>query len=139
MSKMSDEWVREQLAAARVTIEQGEAILTLMKTWDDIVLPDDQSSKALELFAGLAVGHPVIEDEKPGEWFDAVPGAITTGDVVRVKADAFDGAAAPIHNGRVGKVVGIRYGDIIFKSTDGKDPRHDSTHYSPYKLQKLVK
>jgi hypothetical protein len=35
-------------------------------------------------------------------------------------------------------VVAVRYGDIIIKTTDGKEPVLDGSHYSPYKLEKLV-
>ena len=40
---------------------------------------------------------------------------------------------------RRGKVVGVRYGDIIFKSTDNKEPILDGSHYSPYQLQKRIR
>ena len=52
--------------------------------------------------------------------------------------DAYEGDLGRVHNGRRGKVVAVRYGDVIFKSTDGKSPVLDGAHYTPYKLEKLV-
>ena len=66
------------------------------------------------------------------------PGNIKVAEVVRVKADLFDGELGPIHNGRVCRVVGVRYGDVIVKSIDDRTPVLDGTHYSPHDLQKLV-
>jgi len=57
---------------------------------------------------------------------------------VRVKLDAYQGSTGSLHNGRRGKVVGIRYGDIIFKSNDNREPILDGAHYSPHQLQKRV-
>jgi hypothetical protein len=66
------------------------------------------------------------------------PGFIKVSEVVRVKADAFDGELGALHNGRKGVVVGVRYGDVIIKSTDGKEPILEGAHYPPAKLEKLV-
>ena len=43
-----------------------------------------------------------------------------------------------IHNGRRGKIVSIRYGDIIVKTTDGKEPMMEGFHYTPQQLEKRV-
>jgi hypothetical protein len=32
----------------------------------------------------------------------------------------------------------VRYGDIIVKTNDGKEPVLDGVHYKPYDLEKLV-
>jgi hypothetical protein len=91
------------------------------------------------LFTKLAVNHSILPDKPDEVWTDAQPGAILVGDEVRVKSDAYDGDTGVIHNGRRGKVVAVRYGDIIFKSNDGKMPVLDGTHYTPYQLQKRVR
>jgi hypothetical protein len=72
-------------------------------------------------------------------WIPLQPGQVTVADVVRVKADAFSDKLGPIHNGRKGTVVAVRYGDIIVNSTDGKTPELKGVHYSPYKLEKRVR
>ena len=64
---------------------------------------------------------------------------VLVGDEVRVKSNAYDGDTGVMHNGRRGKVVAVRYGDIIFKSNDNKEPVLDGTHYTPYQLQKRVR
>jgi hypothetical protein len=68
-----------------------------------------------------------------------MPGQLVVGDEVRVLANAFTDKVGVAHNGRRGRVVAIRYGDVIFKSTDDKEPLLDGTHYSPYKLEKRIK
>ena len=102
-------------------------------------LSSNQVKETVELFTKLAVNHSILP-EKPDEvWADAQPGAILVGDEVRVKSDAYDGDTGTMHNGRRGKVVAVRYGDIIFKSNDEKEPVLDGTHYTPYQLQKRVR
>lgn len=68
-----------------------------------------------------------------------MPGRLVVGDEVLVREDAFSGELAPIHNGRRGRIVAIRYGDIIVNSTDDMQPSLVGTHYSPYHLLKLEK
>jgi hypothetical protein len=55
-----------------------------------------------------------------------------------VRADAFEGQLGTLHNGRRGVVVGVRYGDVIIKTTDGKTPVLEGAHYPPDKLEKLI-
>lgn len=139
MPEVNYEWVREQLEAAKVKVGSGKAILKLLEAWDKIPsLSPNMTEEALEVFVLLARGHAIKQEESEEDyiWVDLQPGQITVGDVVRVKSDAFTEKLGTIHNGRRGSVVGVRYGDVIFKSTDGKEPNLDGIHYSPYKLEK---
>jgi hypothetical protein len=43
-----------------------------------------------------------------------------------------------MHNGRRGRVVAVRYGDVIFNSTDNKKPLLEGAHYPPNFLEKLA-
>ena len=43
------------------------------------------------------------------------------------------------HNGREGVVTAIRSGDIIVKTNDDRLPQLDGAHYSPDKLEKMIK
>ena len=131
-------WVREQMQAARVKVGTGNAVLKLLETWETLKLSDNQAKEAIQYFSIFAQGHAVVEDDPNEVWVDARPGGIVIGDQVRVKADAFDGDTGKLHNGRKGKVVGVRYGDIIFKSNDDKSPVIDGAHYSPHQLEKRV-
>lgn len=139
MPEINREWVIEQLEAAKVKVGSGKAILKLLEAWAEIPkLSENMTEEVLNVFPKLARGHvlKVEENENDYIWSDLQPGQITIGDVVRVKADAFDGNLGAMHNGRRGKVVAVRYGDVIFKSTDDRDPVLDGVHYSPYKLEK---
>ena len=139
MPEVNIDWVRAQMEEAKVKVGVGNAVLKLLEHWETMKLSENQMKDALDLFGKLALGHSIVP-EKPDElWIDAQPGAILAGDEVRVKADAYDGSTGAIHNGRRGKVVGVRYGDIIFKSTDDKTPVLDGAHYTPHLLQKRIR
>jgi hypothetical protein len=90
------------------------------------------------MFSKLALGHIVIKEKKNETWVPVRPGDIKVTEIVRVRADAFDGELGMVHNGRKGVVVGVRYGDVIIKSTDGKEPVLEGAHYPPQKLEKLI-
>jgi translation initiation factor IF-1 len=69
-------------------------------------------------------------------WVPVTPGQIKPGDKVRVRPDAFTGELARIHNGRLAEVIKVVYGDVIVKSTDGRKPRLEATHYPPQHLER---
>ena len=138
MPEINEKWIKEQMQDAKVKVGVGNALLKLIATWEQLKISDSQQKEVLALFNKLALGHAVTPDVPNEVWIDAQPGAITVGDQVRVKLDAYQGSTGSLHNGRRGKVVGIRYGDIIFKSSDGREPNLDGSHYSPHQLQKRV-
>ena len=138
MPEVNYDWVRLQMQDARVKVGVGNAILKLLKTWEGLKLSEPQMKEVIEYFSQLALTHSIVPAPAEEKWVDAQPGAILVGDEVRVKSDAYDGQTGTIHNGRRGRVVAVRYGDIIFKSNDGKEPVLDGTHYAPYQLQKRV-
>lgn len=142
MPEINREWIAEQLEAAKVKVGSGRAILKLLEAWEEIPkLSDKMTEEVLTIFPLIAKGHvfKVEESDEDYTWIDLQPGQITIGDVVRVKADAFSDNLGIIHNGRRGKVVAVRYGDVIFKADDGKTPPLEGIHYSPYKLEKRVR
>jgi hypothetical protein len=141
MPEVNYEWVRQQMEEAKVKVGSGKAVLKLLAVWEEETkLSENLSKEAIEVFSKLALNHALSTPVKVDEvWVPAQPGQITVGDEVRVLSDAFDDQAGTIHNGRRGKVAAIRYGDVIFKSTDGKSPELDGVHYSPYKLEKRIK
>ena len=142
MPEIDKKWIMEQLEAAKVKVGSGKAILKLLDTWDTIPeLSEAMTEEVLRVFPLLARGHALKVEESEDDyiWIDLQPGQITVGDVVRVKADAFADKLGPIHNGRRGTVVAVRYGDVIFNDTDGKKPELKGVHYSPYKLEKRVR
>jgi hypothetical protein len=139
MPEINYEWVKEQLAAAKVKVGSGKAILKLLAAWEEIPkLSPAMTEEVMTIFPQLAKGFSLHEEEVETDfiWRDLQPGQITVGDVVRVKLDAFEDNLGPIHNGRRGVVVAVRYGDVIINDTDGKQPVLKGVHYSPYKLEK---
>lgn len=138
MPEVNYDWVRQQMQEARIKVGVGNAILKLLKTWETLNLSSAQMKELMQYFPSLAMTHSIVPEPVEEKWIDAQPGAISVGDEVRVKADAYDGSTGVMHNGRRGRVVAVRYGDIIFKSNDGKEPLLDGTHYAPYQLQKRI-
>jgi hypothetical protein len=142
MPEMNHEWIKEQLEAAKVKVGSGKAILKLVEAWEK--LPDMSTAmvdEILTVFPLLAKGHVIKQEDSEDNyrWVDLQPGNITVGDVVRVKSNAFTEKLGTVHNGRLGKVIAVRYGDVIFNSTDGKTPALNGVHYSPYKLEKRIR
>jgi hypothetical protein len=131
-------WIKEQLQAAKVRKPVGDATMKLVELVDSTELTEEQREQTIEMFAKLARGHAHVKINKKETWLPARPGDIKVADRVRVKADAFTSDAGVLHNGRSGVVVGVRYGDVIIKSNDGKEPVLDGAHYSPHALEKLV-
>lgn len=142
MPEINREWILEQLEAAKVKVGSGKAIMKLLEAWEEIPkLSDNMTEEVLNVFPQIARGHTIKEEENEDDyyWTPLQPGQITVTDVVRIKADAFRDELGPLHNGRRGTVVAVRYGDVIFNSTDGKSPELKGVHYSPYKLEKRVR
>jgi hypothetical protein len=142
MPELNQEWIKEQLTAAKVKVASGKAVLKLLAAWEELPeLSPAIVEEVLSVFPVLARGHALKQEESDDDyrWIDAQPGGIIVGDVVRVKADAYTEKLGTVHNGRVGKVIAVRYGDIIVNSTDDKKPPLAGAHYSPYKLEKRVR
>lgn len=138
MANLDMNWVKSQLQAAKVRKPVGDATMKLIELFDSFEMTKEYKDKTIEMFSVLAKGHIVVKEKKDEKWIPVQAGDIKVTETVRVKADAFDGQLGTIHNGRRGVVVGVRYGDVIIKSTDGKDPILDGAHYPPQKLEKLV-
>lgn len=140
MASKKKSWIYEQIQAARVRKPIGNAIVALVEKFEEVSegLSEDDMKKAIEIFSKVSLGHAIVKENKDEKWAPLQPGFITVGDIVRVKQDAFTGDLGKLHNGRRGRVVAVRYGDVIFKSDDGKEPTLDGAHYSPYSLEKLI-
>ncbi len=139
-SEATDKWITDQLVAARVSVPVGNAIIALLETWGDLGFPnDEQRDKALELFVRLAKTEAIVEpsDER---WVPAQAGFdLNVGDTVRVRSNYYtEPHLGRTHNGRVGRIVAKRFGDIIVDMTDGKLPELRSAHYPSQALDKKL-
>jgi hypothetical protein len=139
MPEINEQWAKEQFQAAKVRVGVGNTVLKLLKAWNEIDANEKVAAEAISIFSKLALNHSLVTENKEEVWVPAQPGFIQVGDVIRVMHDAFSDSTGRIHNGRVGKVVAVRHGDVVFRSTDDKDPFLDGAHYSPYKLEKRMK
>lgn len=132
------DWVKSQLQAAKVRKPVGDATIKLIELFESLELSEEHQKKTVELFSKLSLGYAYVKENRNELWVPARPGDIKVSDIVRVRADAYTGDLGTLHNGRRGRVVGVRYGDVIFKSEDGKEPVLDGAHYPPQMLEKLV-
>lgn len=142
MPEVNYEWVKQQFTEAKVKVGSGNAVLALLAVWEkQAQLSPNLAKEAIEVFSKVALNHALLEPKAAVDevWIPLQPGNIFVGDEVRVLPDAFDDSTGSIHNGRRGKVIGVRYGDVIIKSTDGKLPELNGSHYSPYKLEKRIR
>lgn len=139
MKPQNEAWIREQLQAVKARRAVGDTLLKLLDVWESLEekLSDQLKQEVLQYFSQLAMRHSLVED-KERTWLPAGPGQIRVGDEVRVAPTAFTGDLGMLHNGRIGRVVAVRYGDVIVNSTDGKEPVLDGTHYPPQALQKAL-
>lgn len=139
------EWAREQLKAVGMDGTKGELIQQLLELylpkavrqgWDA-----DNQQKVLGMFYELALGHALVaqQDDEDAVWVQAQPGQLVVADTVRVRRDGYSGSAGLVHNGRVGVITALRYGDIHVRYTDGLEPSHDFIRHSPHVLEKRVK
>jgi len=139
MEPINYTWVSEQLASAKVRKMVGNSVIKLLKSWEEMEVEDKFAEETLEAFKHLALGHSLVAPYKDEVWVPVIPGQIKVADKIRVKHDAFKGKAGAVHNGRRGVVVAVRYGDIIIRSNDNKEPFLDGAHYSPFQLEKRIK
>ena len=140
MPEVDMDWVKQQLIQNKTKKMVGDAVLKMLETWGELKEKNSKNSKEiLDLFQKLAQGYALVPENKNEKWAQALAGAIKVTDVVRVSFNAFDVESGKSQfNGRRGKVVGVRYGDIIFKSTDDKTPVIEGAHFRPEDLEKLV-
>lgn len=139
MSEVNYEWVKEQMTAARLRRGPGDAVLKLLKFWEEINLTPDQAKEALEAFSKIAQGHSIVPENKDEVWVTAQGGQVKVGDQVRVKSDAFEGKAGQEQNGRPGRIVAIRTGRIVVRGTDTREPVIDGVLYFPQQLDVRIR
>lgn len=134
-------WVLQQLTEAKAKPAVARTVCLLLDVWEssNTKLSEKDEESTLEFFSKLAM-HQTIIDEKEENvvWAEVSPGSVKVGDIVRVKSDAFKGAIGEMHNGRIGKIIVSRQGDIIVKITDSRLPVLDEPRYSPFHLERKV-
>jgi hypothetical protein len=134
------EWARDQMKAADLLQPTQAAVEKLLSTLDKMNLTESASDAAVATFSRLARGHALVTAQETVDevWEQARPGNLVLGDQVRVKTDAYSGTIGQVNNGRRGRIVGIRYGNIYVKYTD-EGYGTDSIHHKPSALEKRVR
>jgi hypothetical protein len=140
MNNVDYNWVKEQLTLSKKRVKIGNAILKLLETWEEIPEMDTKSTEEIfDALGKLAQNHALVAGESDGVWVQAMAGQLIVGDRVRIKSTAFTGTEGKLYNGRVGRIVAIRTGRIVFRSNDNKEPLIDGTHFFPDVLEKRIR
>lgn len=139
-------WVRDQLDGAGYGAVTGERrtvremVELLFLQLDSIKwLSDSERRDAIDIFTKLAKGYAIASDDvqnRRGNWIQFLLGDQPVGVTVRVKNNAYEGAAGEMHNGMIGKLVAARNRQAVVQyanSSEGTGHRH-----SPDILEVLV-
>jgi len=131
-------WVREQLTLIGASAPVYNAVNRLLDVAAGFT--ERERDLAIDAFIKLIKGEALYvepDNDDHTAWAPAQRGFLNVGDVIRVKTSAYASDAGIFHNGRVGKIVAIRYGDIIVRYIDGREPNPDTgARHSPDVLEK---
>jgi hypothetical protein len=144
MADVNMDWVKQQLTQNKTKKAVGDSVIKLLSTWDEVKqknepLKNINPQEIVDIFGKLSMGHALVKDDKNENWVKAQIGQIKVADTVRILFDAFDESTGKSNlNGRRGRIVAVRSGDIIIKTDDDKLPVLDGIHVRPEFLEKLV-
>lgn len=138
------ESVREHMNEAKVQQEvrwMVEHLLTsLWAEQERLSLSEDTVKQAIEIFDTVSKGHRIVPEAPDEVWIPARNGILVVGDTVRVRGDAYSKSPATAHNGRAGRIVGIRYGDIhVYYDAKPGETIHSSVRHKADMLEKRVR
>jgi hypothetical protein len=144
MADTNMDWVKEQLTQNKTKKVVGDSVIKLLGTWDEIKKKNEplktvNPQDIIDIFSKLSMGYVLVKEIKNERWVKAQIGQIRVADVIRIPFDAFDDSTGKSSlNGRRGRIVAVRSGDIIIKTDDEKLPVLDGVHIRPEFLEKLV-
>ena len=144
MANTDMDWVKEQLTQNKTKKAVGDSVLKLLTVWDEVKEKNESVKNInpqdiVDIFSKLAMGYALIQENKNENWIKAQIGQIKVADTVRISFNAFDESTGKSSlNGRRGRIVAVRSGDIIIKTDDGKMPVLDGLHVRPEFLEKLI-
>lgn len=128
-------WVHDQLEKMNASEKAKEAVKAMADALNEVGVAARDATTAANALAELVKGHSLLPEETEEAWMPVIPGLVHSGDVVRVRHDAFEGDMAKKHNGRVGVVLFVRSGDISVRMTDGLSPNLDGARYRAEHLE----
>ncbi len=114
----NEKWLAAQFEADKTDAAVANLIIAHLKTWESLDVKEGKEDDILERFVKLAKGQMIADPEPDAKWLSGAVQTPGVGQTVRVPPDKFTGHRGQALNGRVGKVVAVRYGDVIFNTTD---------------------
>lgn len=130
-------WVSKQLAGTQLDQQTKDAVVYVLERLRQEDLTDDQERATLNTALKLAAGHSIAETPKDERWGPVVPGDYAVKDVVRVKANAFEGELGQRHNGKQGRVVASRNG-LVMVVLDDSPSSEIQMRYKPEHLERKL-
>lgn len=115
---LDKKWLNNQFKLDKTDPDVVRRIMALLEASEEPTHLDDKLDEVLEKFSKLARGQMIADPEPEAKWLSGAVQTPGVGQTVRVPPDKFTGQRGQALNGRVGKVVAVRYGDVIFNTTD---------------------
>jgi hypothetical protein len=112
------EWASAQMVKAGVSQPVQTSVNKLLDVWGQMSHTPRTLEETLAAFTALVRSQALAADEGDplGDWVQARPGHIVMGDTMRVKVSAYPGSKGELYNGKLGKVIGLRYGSVFLDS-----------------------
>lgn len=130
-------WIKAQLDGSKTRQDLSTSVIRLLDVVETMRTNDDELREILEKFHKLALGHSIAPVDPAERWVQVLPGEYSVGDTVRVHNDAYTGEWAVKHNGKRGRVAGVRGARVIVIYEDARDSE-DQHYHDPSKLDRLA-
>lgn len=131
------DWIDSQLTRAKISQPVKTSVKRLLEVMETMNHTDDTLRQTLDAFHKLSLTHAIAADDPDENWVQCLPGEYKSGDTVRVHADAYTGAHGSRHNGKRGRVAGVRGGSTIVIYDDAVSSE-DQSYHDPKKLDRLA-
>lgn len=136
--------VREHMNGAKVRQEVRWLVEHLLSAaWSEqerLSLEEETVREAIDILRTVSRGHRIVPEAPDEVWIPAKNGILVVGDTVRVRGDAYDTHPATLHNGRVGRITAMRYGDIhVYYNALPEETIHTSVRHKATELEKRIR
>ncbi len=125
--------LHEQLKLSKTSPTVIRAVKTLGEAFNSADISDEDLDEILSKFDKLARGHLLVEPEPDARWLSGAARTPGVGQTVRVPLTQYQDRRSTL-NGRVGRVVAVRYGDVIVNTTDDGEP-YEGLRFRPHELE----
>lgn len=136
MALINKKWLQEQFELDKTDPGTIRRISTLLKSLERMITDDEAPElveEVLEKFGKLARGHAIADPLPETVWLSGRARTPGVGQTVRVPLNMYSDRRKTL-NGRVGRVVAVRHGDVIVNTTDDGEFL-EGVRFRPYELE----